>query len=288
MRDVSPALASFLAAQRGAPDVQMCVADCYTFTLRSGLVLTYTNADVSVALNGFIYAANAVLVDGLQYKSSVGLDVDQQKITISARATDTIGGAAFLIALQAGAFDGCLVRRERAFLTSWSSPPVGAVTLFQGRVTTIDEIGRTSAEVTVASDLVLLDVQMPRNVYQPTCNHTLYDSGCGLVKNAFGSNGSVGAGVTSVSIPWSGASDIFTQGTLVFTSGVNLAITVGLKSGSAGLLTLAAPLRVLPTPGDTFTAYQGCDHTLATCGSKFNNAPQFRGFPFVPVPETAY
>ena len=288
MRDASPALAGFLAARRATSDVQMLVADCYTFTLRSGLVLTYTNADVSIALNGFIYAANAVLVDGLQYKTSVGLDVDQQKITLSARATDTIGGTAFLIALQAGAFDGCLVRRDRAFLTDWSQAPVGAVTLFQGRVTTIDEVGRTTAEVTVASDLVLLDVQMPRNVYQPTCNHTLYDSGCGLVKNAFGATGTVGPGVTARSIPWSGASDAYAQGTLVFTSGANLAVSAGIRSGGAGVLTLAAPLRIVPAPGDAFTAYQGCDHTLATCGSKFNNAAHFRGFPFVPVPETAY
>ena len=231
MRAVTSDLAAFLEARRTASDVQMLVADCFTFTLRSGMVLTYTNADLSILLNGFIYAANAVLVDGLRYNSSVGLDVDQQKITLAARASDTIGGMAFLVALQAGAFDGCLVRRDRAFLAAWGQPPVGAVTLFQGRVTTIDEIGRTSAEITVASDLVLLDVQMPRNIYQPTCNHTLYDSGCALVKNAFGANGVVGAGVTAGSIPWAGAADLYTQGTLVFTSGVGLGVTASIKGG---------------------------------------------------------
>ena len=162
MRNVSPALATFLEARRSARDVQILVADCYTFTLRSGLVLTYTNADHSIALDGFIYAANALLVDGLHYSASIGLEVDQQTITIAARASDTIGGTAFLVALQAGALDGCLVRRARAFLSTWDAAPVGAVTLFEGRVTTVDEIGRTHAEITVASDLVLLDVQMPR------------------------------------------------------------------------------------------------------------------------------
>ena len=95
-------------------------------------------------------------------------------------------------------------------------------------------------------------------------------------------------GVTASGIPWSGASDAYAQGTLVFTTGANLAVSAGIRSAGAGLLTLAAPLRVVPAPGDTFTAYQGCDHTLATCGSKFNNTAHFRGFPFVPVPETAY
>ena len=283
-----PALASFIEARRSARDVQMLCADCYTFTLASGLVLTYTNADVPIALNGFIYAANAVLVDGLQYKTSVGLDVDAQKVTIAARASDTIGGTAFLVALAAGAFDGCLVRRERAFLADWSAPPVGAVILFQGRVTTVDQIGRTSAEITVASDLVLLDVQMPRNVYQPTCNHTLYDSGCSLVKNAYGAAGTVGAGATTTTIPWAAATDAYAQGTLVFASGANIAVTAGVRSAVAGALILVRPLRVAPAVGDAFTAYQGCDHTLATCTAKFANAANFRGFPFVPVPETAY
>ena len=69
------------------------------------------------------------------------------------------------------------------------------MTLFKGRLGDVDQIGRTTAKLTVNSDLVLLDIDMPRNVYQPTCLHTLYDSGCTLVKNAFGINGTVGIGL---------------------------------------------------------------------------------------------
>jgi uncharacterized phage protein (TIGR02218 family) len=289
VRSASYALVSFLAAQRGAKDAPLLMADCYTFTLRTGTILTYTNADVPIAMNGAVFAANAVLVDGLTFKCTIGLDVDQQHISIAARSTDTIAGVPFLIALHHGVFDGCEVQRERAFLASWGAAPIGSVILFKGRVTSVDSIGRTSAEITVASDLVLLDLDMPRNLYQPTCGHTLYDSGCGLIKNAFGTSGTVAAGSTATTILWSGSAAIYQQGTISFSSGPNAGSSANVKSVAAGVsLTLSYPLAAMPTAGDAFTLYQGCDHTSATCQAKFNNRANFRGFPFVPPPTAAY
>lgn len=289
MRAATTAVSNYLNALRADPDAQAVVADCYTITLRTGLILTYTNADVPVTLNGYVYAANSVLVDGLKFKCDNTLSVDQQQITIAARATDTVGGSPFLVALRNGVFDGCEIQRERAFLNSWApadtANPVGSVILFKGRIGTVDSIGRTSAEITVNSDLVLLDLQMPRNVYAPGCLHVLYDSGCGLVKSAHATAGVVGASSTVSIVNWSGADPKFSQGTLLFSSGVNSGVSVNVKSAVLGVsLTLAYPLLNAPATGDTFTAYLGCDHTQATCTTKFSNLVNFRGFPYVPPP----
>ena len=288
MRACSPALAAFLAGLRAQRDAPVLMADCYTFTLRSGAVIAVTSADVAVTLDGTTFRADSLLVDGLQYRCSTGLDVDRQRITIAARPTDTVGGVPFLAAVGAGLLDGCAVQRDRAYLASWSAPPVGFVTLFKGRVATVDAVGRTQAELTVASDLVLLDTDMPRNLYQPACNHVLYDSGCGLAKSAYGTAGTVGAGATPTLLPWSGAVAAFAQGTVTFTSGGNAGATANIKAAGTGMLTLSAPLPAAPAAGDGFTAYLGCDHTLATCRGRFGNGGNFRGFPFVPAPETAY
>ena len=40
------------------------------------------------------------------------------------------------------------------------------MTLFKGRVSTVDSVGRTQATLTVASDLVILDYDMPRNLFR--------------------------------------------------------------------------------------------------------------------------
>ena len=290
MKPASTMLINFLNAVRASPDVPLLMADAFSFTLRSGLILCYTNVDVAFSYGGVTYLANSILIDGLKYKASVGLEVDQQQITISALATDTVsGGAPFLQALRDGAFDGCKIERMRVFFSDRiGGTAIGAVTLFKGRLGTVDQIGRTSAKLTVNSDLVLLDIDMPRNIYQPTCLHTLYDSGCTLIKNAFGTNGTVGAGSTASLINWSGANANFQQGSITFTSGVNVGVTANVNAVVAGTsLTLGYPLQSTPAAGDTFTVYYGCDHTPGTCQSKFGNLTNFRGFPYVPPPQMA-
>lgn len=287
MRAASPALIAFLDGLRSGGDSQALVADCYTFTLRTGLSLTYTNADVPIALNGAIFAANSVLVDGLTFKCEVGLQVVQQQITLAAQSTDTIGGIPFLQAVRNGILDGAEVQRERAFLTSWTEAPIGSVILFKGRVGTIDNVGRTNAKITVNSDLVLLDVNMPRNLYAPNCQHVLYASGCGLIKSAHGANATAGVGSTQTKILWSGSSNIYAQGTITFSSGVNTGATANVKTADSTALYLSSPLLSVPAAGNAFTVYQGCDHTQATCQGKFGNLTNFRGFPYVPPPTYA-
>jgi uncharacterized phage protein (TIGR02218 family) len=157
------------------------------------------------------------------------------------------------------------------------------VILFKGRIGTVDNVGRTSAQITVNSDLVLLDLQMPRNVYSPACQHVLYDSGCALIKSAFGTAGIVGAGSTGSAINWSGASTNFNQGSITFSSGINAGVSANVKSAIAGVsLDLSYPLLNAPNAGDAFIVYFGCDHTLSTCTTRFNNLANFRGFPFIP------
>ncbi len=65
-------------------------------------------------------------------------------------------------------------------------------------------------------------------------------------------------------------------------------MTANVNSVVAGsALVLGYPLQSPPAPGDTFTVYQGCDHTPGACAGKFNNLANFRGFPYVPPPQMA-
>jgi len=290
MKPASTALISYLNAARASPDAKILMADAFLFTLQGGLTLAYTNIDVTFAYAGVTYLANSILVDGLKYKAAVGLEADQQQITVAARSTDSIsGGAPFLQALRDGSFDGCEIVRYRVFFSDrLGGTAIGAAMLFKGRLGNIDEIGRSSAKLTVNSDLVLLDIDMPRNMYQPTCLHTLYDVGCTLHKSDFQASGTVGAGSTASIIYWPGADTNFAQGTISFTSGVLTAVTATVGSAVNGsLLNLINPLPSVPAAGDGFTVYFGCDHTLTTCQAKFNNLVNFRGFPYVPPPQMA-
>ncbi len=209
----------------------------------------------------------------------------RQQVTIYARTIDTIGGAPFLQAMRQGLLDGAEIQREKAFFNAWGAPPIGSVILFKGRVAQIDSIGRTSAQVTVASDLVLLDIDMPRNVYQANCQHVLYDAGCGVAAGTYSAQGSVASGSTQSLIEWPSANASYQQGTITFTSGANTGATATIKSAGSGWLQLAYPLSNAPSVGDAFSASFGCDHTMATCQIRFGNLSRLRGFPFVPPPQ---
>lgn len=285
MKAASAALISFLGSLRPTSDAPVLAADCYTIWLATGTVLTYTDLDIPVALNGYTYQANSILVSGLRYRACCGVNVDAQQVTISARPIDTIGKIPFLQAVQQGLLDGAEIQREKAFFTSWGAPPIGSVILFKGRIAQIDSIGRTSAQVTVASDLVLLDIDMPRNVYQANCQHVLYSPHCGVASGTYSATGAVAAGSTKTQVEWSGANIAYQQGTIAFTSGANTGATATIKAAGSGWLQLAYPLPNVPGVGDIFSAAYGCDHTMATCQSRFNNLKQFRGFPYVPPPQ---
>ncbi|QAY96713.1 hypothetical protein CWB41_14035 [Methylovirgula ligni] len=284
-------LPAYLNSLRGT-DAQLYMADCYTVTLLDGTALYYTNFDLPITLGANVFLANSVRIDGLKYNCKRGTEADEQKITIIALPSgETIGGVPILAAIAAGVLDGATVRRERAFCNSWSeadrAAPIDSVVLFHGRVATVDGVGRTTADITVHSDLVLLDINMPRKIYAPGCMWALYGFGCGLSKADFTSAGTVGGGPTQRFIPWSGATANYAQGTLIFTSGVLNGISATIKSvagGAAPGFVPIYPLPASPAPGDTFAASFGCDRTKTTCQSRFNNLANFLGFPYVPPP----
>jgi len=74
----SPVLAA-INATRAAIDAPLAYAECFTFTLATGTVLTWTNFDQPIVYNGATFSATGPLVQGLKYKASTGLEVGKQQ-----------------------------------------------------------------------------------------------------------------------------------------------------------------------------------------------------------------
>jgi len=291
MRNLGSTLAAFLNAARSA-DAPMWKADAYTLTLLNGQVAYWSSLDVPFVYNGNTFLANGPMLQGLRMKCGVGLQTDRQQVSLFARPTDLIAGDPVLQMIQSGGFDGATIERDWVFFNgnpARGGSVVGGAIAFKGFVSKIDEVGRTTAKFTVASPLVLLDYDMPHNLYSLTCNHTLYDSGCGLSEAAFETSGTCAAGSSASVINFSGFAAGHAQGKLIFTSGANDGISATVKSVVVGVsATLMYPMPEPPAIGDAFNVFFGCDHTLPTCMSKFANEANFRGFPFVPPPELAF
>ena len=82
------------------------------------------------------------------------------------------------------------------------------------------------------------------------------------------------------------ASNWFTGGLITWLSGANDGRTAEVKlharSGSTVTIELWQQTSEPIAPSDDFRILAGCDKQFATCRAKFNNVPNFRGFPHVP------
>lgn len=310
MRYATPALIALLQSNTRLP-----FANCFTLVTQYGADIgtlaakalgnpvgqTYffTDSDSDVQVGNHLYLSSGLIVKGLRYKLVRGLEIDEQEVTIYADSTDLMNGIPFLQAVVNGVLDGARFKQDRAFFdpSTWPARPgkpnvvVGSITLFSGAVTTVEDVGRTSAKFKVKSDLQVLDRDMPHNLYQAGCMWTLFDGNCGLGMKLFQDNAVVTSTSTQTTINWtnSRATDYFAQGVMRFTSGQNIGVSRPVRSSSASGVVAVYPFPQVPAIGDTFLITPGCDHTYGGSQGcpKYKNTRNFRGFPYVPPPETA-
>lgn len=283
---------------------QFYKAELYDIALASGATLRLTDYDVPLTVGANTYLSNAIIERG-SLTQRVGLDPDTLDLKVSpqgdAIAAPTVNGLPFLQAVKLGFLDSARVTMYKVFMqkttnTDGSLPTNTsgeAVTWFKGRVSDASA-GRQTASIVVQSDLALLNVSMPRNIVQPGCVHSLFDAGCTLNKAANTSSSTVSATGPNTAVSFTTAltqaTDFFALGVITFTGGANAGISRTIKSYSStsGLITLFGPLPNIPATSDAFTIVPGCDKQQGTCSSKFSNLAHFRGYPYVPVPETLY
>lgn len=283
MKSASADLVTLLTQKR-----QFFMVDLFTFTFADSSVLRYCSSDIVAVVGARTFSPAGPLLKRGRTRTVIGVEVDTLELQVSASAAHTINGVPWLQAIANGVFDGARVELERAFAPSPEEAFAGSVYLFSGQVAD-SEVTTLSARLTVASDLQRLNIQMPRNLYQPGCLHSLYDTGCGVSKAGLASPTTIASGSTrsTLNCGLTQADGYFTLGEMVCTDGPNAGVRRTIKAYSTGVVGLSYPLPYAPTVGDSFTAYPGCDKRLTTCQTKFSNQARFRAFPFVPVPEAA-
>lgn len=301
------ALAALLATR------SFVFADLYTITLAGGGTVRIAAGDTDWTYGGNTWLHGKPPIVHPERRPTahwkIGLDVDTWQFSVMPRPVDpltgtanpdTINGLRWLASARAGILDGAVVQVDRAYLPSWPAfpraaaiAPIGVVNVFTGRVAAID-VDRTSIIITLNSHLELLDQPMPRNLYQAGCGRTLFDAGCGLVAATYASSLVVNAGSTAgMLIATSGlpsGSGTYALGRVLFTSGANAGFGRSIRSMTQVTTTLQlgliAPLPFAVAPGDTFTAWPGCNRTMATC-TTWGNIANYGGQPYIPSPETA-
>lgn len=279
------ALATLLNS--GAP---LNKADVYVITLANGTVLRWSGADVAITFGGNTYTLGPGITRS-RVRFVVGVEVSTLEIQLLDILGTTISGKALLPFIAGRGFYGANLQLLKVFWGLSDTGPVGALNWFTGRVTDCD-VDRYEARLSVKSGLELLDTMVPREVYQPGCLNTLFDSACRVNRQIFVYTSTAAGPTDARRITFAHslvqAAGHFDRGTVTFTSGPNAGIsrTVRQHSTFPFQITVLSPWPFAVAIGHAFQITPGCDKTINTCTNRFGNVINFRGHPFIPVPET--
>lgn len=279
--------------------------DLYTFTLTSGYVLRYSSCPFNVVFGGNTWlsatAIGSVVIDeagdtGPRAHWTSDLNVGTWEVTVLSRPNDVIGSLPWLPAVRAGILNEAIVSVDRGYISAWPATapgstlvPIGTVNAFTGRVAEID-FGRSAVTINMNDPRELLAIDYPRNLYTAGCRYALFDNQCTLSAAAFALpctvTGIVSLTQVAISLP-DRVQDYFALGNAAFTGGLNAGLRMMVRSSLTSHVTFLAPLPFTIAIGDAITLTPGCDKTQSTCQNKFNNLPNFGGFPYIPAAETA-
>lgn len=252
----------------------------WRITRADGVIFGFTDHDLTLSFDGTDFEPESGLTAS-EIRSGSDLSVDAQDaegVLTSGRITE--------VDILDGRWDAAEVEVWRVNWVDTSQ----RVLMRRGAIGQIRR-GRLAFVAEVRSLAHLLGQTVGRT-FQATCDAALGDARCrvDLDDPAFRGIGTVidplrdraftASGLGGFAPGWFGFS------TLTWTGGANAGHRAEILghdvSDNIAILTLLEPPARAITEGDSFTTHAGCDKRIETCGAKFANTVNFRGFPHIP------
>ncbi len=247
------------------------IALCWRIERRDGVAIGLTAHDRDLTVNGFIYRAAPGMTPSA-IRRSADFDADSMDVT------GALSGAAIDEGdLLAGRWDGA---RVVVLAVDWTDP-VDPVALGEGTIGAVEtRDGVLTAELRgIAAALEAPAVEAT----SPECRAELGDRRCRVAmagRRQFARVGAADGAVLTLDVeaPVAGG---WTGGRLIWFGGGNCGLSDEIGACDGTSVTLRRVPRFAAT-GALVEVREGCDKSLATCASRFGNAANFRGEPFLP------
>ena len=236
-----------------------------------GIALGFTTHDRDLWFGGLLHrAAPGMLPSAI--RRTAGFDDDESEVegalTHSAiRAED----------LASGLYDEA---RVESGIVDWQT--LESAALYSGMIGTVSqEAGGFGAQLRSAKALLETD---PVPLSSPTCRARFCGQGCALSPAAFETIATVTGGDAARNLVTLDLADHgpYALGEVRFMEGPQCGLAMHVLAASAEGLVLDRPIDPDTATGLQMRVRQGCDKTIATCATRFGNAANFRGEPFLP------
>ncbi len=248
------------------------VLELYTFIFGQE-IFRFTSFQRDIVWQGFAYTSEPL--SRTDAEASVEDSAGQVTITLP---LDNPVPAKFIQNLP-GTVGSVRILRAHA-----NDPAEEVLVLFDGFVANVSFDGELESKILCNPNTKVFNRAAPRFTYLGLCNHILYDERCKVNIGAFTFTGLVSAVVANdITVNGAGAvglSDHFVGGFARFPAGTqNDARMILAQAGD--VMTLLLPFAA-DVNGADIDLFAGCDHSLATCDTKFAAVLDYGGFPFVP------
>lgn len=180
--------------------------------------------------------------------------------------------------LRQGRYDGAQIAIGVVDWENFESQP-----LFHGTIDTVIAEGDSFTAELLSAKVALEQDSIPRT--SPTCRARFCDAACGLNAARFthvASLQSLDPANNLALFANAPAATSMLHGSLRWLDGPQAGVTMEILSADATGLVLDRDLDPQIANGTRALLREGCDHTLATCGSRFGNGVNFQGEPFLP------
>ena len=248
------------------------VATFWRIWRRDGVALGFTSHDRDLSFGGIRHrAAPGMLPSAIRRSRDFELDSAEVQ---GALAHDAISAQD----LEEGRYDGA---RIAIGIVDWET--LENAVLYRGTVGEIAHAG-TAFEAELVSDKAALAIDpVPRT--SPTCRARFCGKECGISRTMV-THDVVVSGIdldaNSVSIGPDVDTAALVGGRWRWIDGPQAGLEMQVNRVEGTALILDRDLDAGVSPGLRAIAIEGCDHTLATCHSRFDNSANFRGEPFLP------
>lgn len=248
------------------------VATFWRVERRDGVALGFTSHDHDLWFDGLLHRAAPGMVPSAVRRSAAfepdSADMQGALDHAAIRGED----------LAAGRFDGAHVS---VGVVDWQSREW--MVLFAGEIGTVGQDGSQFTAELVSAKAVLARDAIPRTT--PTCRAEFCGPGCTLSVARFTHEAEVAAidperGAIRLQGAVSAAE--LESGTLRWVDGSEAGLERRVLAADADWLWLDRPYPADLAAGARAIVREGCDHTLDTCATRFDNARNFQGEPFLP------
>lgn len=237
-----------------------------------GVTLGFTTHDQNLWFEGVNHAAAPGMMPAA-IRRSAGFDDDSAEVQGA-----IVDYAITADDLNRGRYDGATIIVGLVDWQTLENQPVYSGVI--GAIT--EEAGSFTAALASRKVGLALD-PVPRT--SPTCRANFCEPGCGLSQSRFVHDAVLSAqnqADNAVSLICAAPANALVGGKLRWLDGPYAGIAMHILGVNNGFFVLDSPIDAPLPAGLRAKVVEGCDHTLQTCSSRFANAVNFQGEPFLP------